>query len=65
MIAAALRAGVEQGLTPDSQRRRKLAEHPQGSTTCFTGIFQNKQALLDALAKAILAERRHHSLPEE
>lgn len=49
----------------DSLTTRKLAERLKVQQPALYWHFQNKRALLDALAEAMLAERHTRSLPEE
>lgn len=63
VIAAALELLNEVGM--DSLTTRKLAERLKVQQPALYWHFQNKRALLDALAEAMLAERHTRSLPEE
>src|SRR5574338_752021 len=63
VIAAALELLNEVGM--DSLTTRTLAERLKVQQPALYWHFQNKRALLDALAEAMLAERHTRSLPEE
>ncbi len=63
VIAAALELLNEVGM--DNLTTRKLAERLKVQQPALYWHFQNKRALLDALAEAMLAERHTRSLPEE
>ncbi len=63
VIAAALELLNEVGM--DSLTTRKLAERLKVQQPALYWHFQNKRALLDALAEAMLTERHTRSLPEE
>ena len=63
VIAAALELLNEVGM--DNLTTRKLAERLKVQQPALYWHFQNKRALLDALAEAMLTERHTRSLPEE
>ena len=62
VIATALELLNEVGM--DNLTTRKLAERLKVQQPALYWHFQNKRALLDALAEAMLAERHTRSLPE-
>lgn len=63
VIAAALELLNEVGM--DNLTTRKLAERLKVQQPALYWHFQNKRALLDALAEAMLMERHTRSLPKE